>query len=102
MGKNDWTKPCPLEWTTAERDEKCISLQEAIWGTKLLRRLEKIKEEIDPNYMFDCYGCVGNNRFRAKGVSVDPNTHGNVGNGDDAMHALGIFCLPVQISCYGL
>jgi hypothetical protein len=82
--KEDWTKPCPLDWTTAERDEKCISLQEAIWGTKLLRRLEKIKEEIDPNYMFDCYGCVGNNRFRAEGFAVDPNSNGNAGNGDDA------------------
>jgi hypothetical protein len=64
--KHDWTKPCPLEWTTAERDEKCISLQEAIWGTKLLARLEKIKENIDPNYMFNCYGCVGNNRVKVE------------------------------------
>jgi len=63
--KADWTKACPIEWTTAERDKNCISLQEAIWGTKRLQRLEKIKEEIDPSYMFDCNGCVGNNRIKA-------------------------------------
>jgi len=88
--KEDWTKPCPLNWTTAERDDKCISLQEAIWGTKLLRRLEKIKEEIDPNYMFDCYGCVGNNRFRAEGFSVDPNTTGNVGRATEQPRPPGL------------
>jgi len=60
--KNDWTKPCPMNWTEVEREEKCISLQEAIFGTKLLQRLEGIKETIDPNYMFNCNRCVGNNR----------------------------------------
>jgi hypothetical protein len=54
--KSDWTKACPLEWTKEERDENCISLQEIIWGTKTLKRLEAIKEIIDPNYMFDCNG----------------------------------------------
>jgi hypothetical protein len=54
--KTDWTKACPLDWTKEERDEKCISLQEIIWGTKTLKRLEAIKEIIDPNYMFDCNG----------------------------------------------
>lgn len=54
--KDDWTKACPVEWTQEERDEKCISLQEAIWGTKTLSRLEAIKEVIDPDYMFDCNG----------------------------------------------
>ena len=60
--KEDWTKACPLDWTQEERDEKCIPLQEAIYGTKELKRLEMIKEAIDPSYMFDCIGCVGNNR----------------------------------------
>jgi hypothetical protein len=63
--KSDWTKACPLEWTPEDRDEKCISLQEAIWGTKLLKQLETIKEAIDPNYMFDCNGCIGNNRVKS-------------------------------------
>ena len=42
-----------------------ISLQEAIYGTKTLERLEGIKETIDPNYMFDCYSCIGNNRVKS-------------------------------------
>ena len=63
--KSDWTKACPLDWSQRERDEKCISLQECIWGTKLLKKLEEIKEAIDPNYMFDCNGCVGNNRVKS-------------------------------------
>jgi len=32
--KEDWTKPCPREWTFEERSEKCISFQEAIYGTE--------------------------------------------------------------------
>jgi len=63
--KEDWTKACPLEWTEEERDEKCISQQEAIYGTKLLERLEAIKEAVDPNYMFDCNKCIGNNRVKS-------------------------------------
>jgi hypothetical protein len=62
--KSDWTKACPLEWTQEDRDEKCISLQEVIYGTKLLKQLETIKEAIDPNYMFNCNGCIGNNRVK--------------------------------------
>merc|ERR1712176_283506 len=68
--KDDWTKACPLEWTQDERDEKCISTQEAIYGTKLLARLEAIKEAVDPDYMFDCYKCIGNNR--AKNIGAAP------------------------------
>jgi hypothetical protein len=67
--KSDWTKPCPLEWTTAERDEKCIPLQEAIWGTEVLKRLESIKSAIDPDFMLDCYGCVGNNKSQEANVT---------------------------------
>ena len=59
--KEDWTKPCPYDWPQEERDEKCISLQESIWGTKLLQRLEDIKLKLDPDFIFDCQGCVGNN-----------------------------------------
>jgi len=59
--KDDWSKACPLDWPKEERDEKCVSLQEAIWGTKVLKRLEEIKLKIDPRFMFNCNGCVGNN-----------------------------------------
>lgn len=59
--KDDWTKACPLEWTMEERAKKCIPLQEIIWGTKTLSRLEAIKREVDPAGVFNCQGCVGNN-----------------------------------------
>ena len=51
-----------------------ISLQEAIWGTKTLTRLEAIKEAIDPDYMFDCYGCIGNNRVKSDDSNGDETT----------------------------
>ena len=59
--KEDWTKPCPREWTFEERGEKCISFQEAIYGTKRLAWLEAIKKAVDPQFIFNCINCVGNN-----------------------------------------
>ena len=77
-----------------------ISLQEAIYGTKLLARLEAIKEAIDPDYMFDCYKCIGNNRAKSKTTveddqskegeaqaDIDGNADGDTGgdmNGEDS------------------
>jgi|SaaInl74LU_5_DNA_1037368.scaffolds.fasta_scaffold11346_3 hypothetical protein len=63
--KEDWTKPCPREWTFEERSEKCISFQEAIYGTELLSRLEAIKKAVDPQFMFDCENCIGNKLTKA-------------------------------------
>jgi len=62
--RDDWTRACPEDLTQEERGAKCVSIQETVWGTETLERLERIKEAIDPNYMFDCEGCVGNNRVR--------------------------------------
>eukprot|EP00985_Skeletonema_marinoi_P007462 scaffold3283_cov89-Skeletonema_marinoi.AAC.1 len=59
--KEDWTKPCPPEWTFEERREKCISFQEAIYGTERLARLEAIKKAVDPQFIFNCANCIGNN-----------------------------------------
>ena len=59
--KEDWTKPCPRELTFEERREKCISFQEAIYGTDRLARLEAIKEAVDPQFIFNCMNCIGNN-----------------------------------------
>eukprot|EP00984_Skeletonema_dohrnii_P001959 scaffold662_cov124-Skeletonema_dohrnii-CCMP3373.AAC.3 len=59
--KDDWTKPCPREWTFEERGEKCISFQEAIYGTERLAQLEAIKKAVDPHFIFNCNNCVGNN-----------------------------------------
>ena len=69
--KDDWTKACPLEWTFEERKEKCISAQEAIYGTELLRRLEAIKMKVDPGFMFDCNSCIGNNLDVAKAPEAE-------------------------------
>jgi len=59
--KEDWTKPCPREWTFEDRSEKCISFQEVIYGTERLARLEAIKKAVDPQFMFNCIKCIGNN-----------------------------------------
>ena len=74
--KDDWTKVCPDEWTMEERDEKCVSIQETIYGTKTLARLEAIKEAVDPNYMFDCFGCIGNNRKKETETKDEEATSG--------------------------
>ena len=61
--KSDPTKACNLdELTQEEVDEKCFSIQAAVWGSENLARLEAIKKEIDPNHIFDCNTCVGNSR----------------------------------------
>jgi hypothetical protein len=78
--KEDWTKACPYELTLEERKEKCISSQEAIYGTELLNRLEAIKMAVDPNFMFNCHNCIANNLDLAKAShseddeSVPPTT----------------------------
>jgi len=59
--KEDWTKPCPRDWTFEERREKCMSFQEAIYGTERLARLEAIKKAVDPHFVFNCGNCIGNN-----------------------------------------
>jgi len=82
--KDDWTKACPPEWSLEERAEKCIPLQEAIFGTKVLKRLEGIKEAVDPNYMFDCNNCIGNNRPKAKPVEEEDNSGALEGEGASA------------------
>lgn len=79
--KDDWTKACPPEWTLAERAEKCISVQEAIYGTTTLKRLEAIKEAVDPNYMFDCNNCIGNNRPKTKKPVEEEDNSGVEGEG---------------------
>ena len=50
--KSDWTKPCPFDWSKEEKLDKCISFQEAVWGTELLARLETIQSGLDPKSLF--------------------------------------------------
>jgi len=69
--KSDPTKVC--KWNSLnEAKEICYPTQVAVWGSKNLARLERIKEEIDPNYIFDCHKCVGNNRIKIQKSNQEP------------------------------
>ena len=57
--KGDHSAYCPGNLTHAEREAQCVSVQEFTWGTEGLRRLEAIKEKVDPTGMFRCQKCVG-------------------------------------------
>lgn len=73
--KDDWTKPCNTSWSKAEQQDKCVSFQEATWGTDLLKRLEDIKRTVDPKLLFVAeYGILGNS-----GVKKDMEAPGDVG-----------------------
>lgn len=56
--KSDFTKLCPTNFTTEEKDEKCFSMQESVWGVELTAKLESIKFAVDPENLFYCYGCI--------------------------------------------
>jgi hypothetical protein len=83
--KSNWTKSCTLDWTPEERDEKCKSvcgscvlietllISLTFLTTLMLKHLEAIKETIDPNYMFDYFKCIGNNRMKSS-VDNEPST----------------------------
>merc|ERR1740139_429774 len=59
--KDDPSTPCPIfDLTNPDAENKCISAQEAVYGTESLKRLESIKKTVDPNSMFDCFRCIGN------------------------------------------
>ena len=57
--KDDWTKACPDSFSDQEKTKKCISLQESVWGTKRLAKLEAVKRRADPKHLFQCFDCVG-------------------------------------------
>jgi len=57
--KEDWTKPCDFAWSKEEREEKCFSYQETAWGTIILKELERIHRDVDPNHLFQCWDCAG-------------------------------------------
>ena len=56
--KSDHSKICPREYSEEQKKEECISLQESIWGTEILSRLEDIKTKVDPDVLFDCNICI--------------------------------------------
>eukprot|EP00438_Fugacium_kawagutii_P002958 Skav219512 [mRNA] locus=scaffold3561:122719:124776:+ [translate_table: standard] len=57
--RDDWTKGCPDSFSDFEKAEKCLSLQESVWGTEQLAQLEEVKEKADPTHLFQCFDCVG-------------------------------------------
>lgn len=63
--KTDWTQACPLEISAEEREELCLSVQETMYGTRNLQRLESIKSEIDPKNLFSRRHGIGNKEVTA-------------------------------------
>ncbi len=57
--KSNHSALCPAGLTHAEREEKCVSVQEHTWGTDGLAKLEAIKAKVDPQGLFQCQKCVG-------------------------------------------
>ena len=57
--KSDLSTGCPDGLTHAESEEQCVSLQEHVWGTDGLAKLEAIKAKLDPQGIFQCQKCVG-------------------------------------------
>ncbi|KAL7450099.1 hypothetical protein ACHAWC_002080 [Mediolabrus comicus] len=84
--KDDWTKPCPDDWTFEERLAGCVSFQESIYGTETLKRLEAIKKVIDPNNMFQCHNCVGTNPTGRKDEEAsEPNQEEDIVEKEDGI-----------------
>ena len=55
----NWGAPCPRNLTRAEQEVKCVSVQQAVWGAATLRRLKKIKLQVDTARVLNCNRCVG-------------------------------------------
>jgi len=91
--KDDWTKPCPGDLTFEERSEKCISFQEVIYGTELLNRLEAIKKTVDPEFMFNCHKCVGNNIPKASQSQNDESAPATIPGTPSADEKSGASCV---------
>ena len=56
--RSDMSKLCPSDYSLEQKEELCYSIQESIWGTETLDKLETIKTAVDPDNLFDCYPCV--------------------------------------------
>ena len=59
--KTDWNTRCPSSLSEGQKRERCVSVQEAVWGKAVLTRLENIKKKVDPKGVFKCHRCVGGN-----------------------------------------
>ncbi len=65
--KDDWTQGCNPSWDDEMKKEKCLSYQEASWGTDILMKLQDIHAAVDPDNLFNCWDCVGNAPDMKKG-----------------------------------
>jgi len=72
--KSDMTKPCPKEYSEDEKDENCYSMQESVWGVEVTEKLETIKDKVDPDGLFYCYGCIQSSKKKSSSSSSDSNS----------------------------
>jgi FAD/FMN-containing dehydrogenase len=49
-----------LDISAEEREELCLSVQETLYGTDNLQRLEDIKAQVDPKNLFSRRHGIGN------------------------------------------
>jgi len=75
--KTDPTKPCDTV-DSSEANQRCFSTQAAVWGSENLARLEAIKKKIDPNGIFNCNKCVGNNYISDATTSTSTSEVDNI------------------------
>ena len=71
--KEDWTQNCHPSWSDEMRKDKCLSFQEAAWGTDVLMKLQDIHADVDPDNLFNCWDCVGNAPDIKKGKKKKKN-----------------------------
>ena len=57
--KENWAESCNLSWSKEEKEEKCMSYQEAAWGTNILKKLETIHATVDPEHLFNVVDGAG-------------------------------------------
>eukprot|EP00931_Biecheleriopsis_adriatica_P118872 TRINITY_DN94182_c0_g1_i1.p1 TRINITY_DN94182_c0_g1~~TRINITY_DN94182_c0_g1_i1.p1 ORF type:complete len:592 (-),score=114.79 TRINITY_DN94182_c0_g1_i1:23-1573(-) len=76
--KANWSKACPSSLTVLQRRQQCVPALEAVWGTDLLTKLERIKDRVDPESLFQCFRCVGFKGFK------DSTVHGGYGGNLDS------------------
>ena len=81
--RSDMTKPCPQEYTTDEKDDKCYSMQESVWGVELTAKLEDIKYKFDPDNLFKCYGCIQPKKSISNDIATSTTTAITVTNTTD-------------------
>ena len=55
---------------------ECLTLQESVWGIKLLAELEGLKATVDPERLLRCFACVGEGGARLSLAGADEDGGG--------------------------